>query len=213
MLGRPITATVANLRRIDWSTMSMNFTFVFATGTLEAAPHSIIATVRIADPAAEALVQRRVTDALPNVTAIRVKDAVEAADRILRAVSTAVRATAAITLVAGTLVLAGAVAARHARRVRDAVIMKVLGATRGRILKTYILEYGILGLATAGIAALIGTAAAFAVVTRVMRSDFVLAPEVVAAVAAVATAVTLTFGFVGTWRALGQRPGPLLRNE
>lgn len=213
VLGRPITATIANLRRIDWSSMAMNFTFVFAPGTLEAAPHSVIATVRVSDPAAETAVQRQVTDALPNVTAIRVKDAIEAADRILRAVSTAVRATAAVTLVAGTLVLAGAVAAGHARRVRDAVILKVLGATRARILKAYALEYGILGLATAVVAAVVGSAAAFAVVTQVMRSDFVLAPEVVAAVAAIATAVTLTLGFVGTWRALGQRPGPMLRNE
>ncbi|MEQ9332903.1 FtsX-like permease family protein [Thalassobaculum sp.] len=213
VLGRPITAEIANLRRIDWSSMSMNFIFVFAPGTLEAAPHSIIATVRVSDPTAEAGVQRRVTDALPNVTAIRVKDAIEAADRILRAVSTAVRATAGVTLVAGVLVLAGAVAAGHARRVRDAVILKVLGATRGRILKAYALEYGILGLATAGVAAVIGSAAAFAVVTLVMRADFVLAPEVVAAVAAIATAITLALGFVGTWQALGQRPAPLLRNE
>lgn len=213
VLGRPITAEIANLRRIDWSSMSMNFTFVFAPGTLEAAPHSVIATVRVTDATAEGLVQRRVTDALPNVTAIRVQDAIEAADRILRAVSTAVRATAAVTLAAGTLVLAGAVAAGHARRVRDAVILKVLGASRGRILKAYALEYGILGLATAAVAAVVGSAAAWVVVTTVMKSDFVLAPGVVAAAAAVATAVTLTLGFVGTWQALGQRPGPLLRNE
>lgn len=213
VLGRPITARIASLRKIDWSTMSMNFTFVFAPGTLEAAPHTVIATVRVSDPAAEAEVQRLVTDALPNVTAIRVKDAVEAADRILRAVSTAVRATAAVTLLAGTLVLAGAVAAGHARRVRDAVILKVLGATRVRILKAYALEYGLLGLATALVAAAVGSVAAFVVVTQVMRADFVLAPEVVAAVAAVATAVTLALGFAGTWRALGQRPAPLLRNE
>jgi putative ABC transport system permease protein len=213
VLGRPITGRIANLRKIDWSTMSMNFTFVFSPGVLEAAPHSIIATVRLSDPLAEAMVQRRVTDALSNVTVIRVRDAIEAADRILRAVSTAVRATAAVTLIAGTLVLAGAVAAGHARRVRDAVIMKVLGATRGRILKAYALEYGILGAATAMIAAVVGSIAAFVVVTAVMRSDFQLAPEVVAVVAVVATAITLTFGFVGTWRALGQRPAPLLRNE
>ncbi|MEQ8399220.1 FtsX-like permease family protein [Thalassobaculum sp.] len=213
VLGRPITATIANLRRIDWSSMSMNFIFVFAPGTLEAAPHSVIATVRVDDPGTETTVQRRVTDALPNVTAIRVKDAIEAADRILRAVSTAVRATAAVTLLAGTLVLAGAIAAGHAGRVRDAVILKVLGATRVRILKAYALEYGILGLVTAAIAAVVGSVAAFVVVTRVMRADFVLAPEVVAIVAAIATAITLVFGFAGTWQALGQKPAPLLRNE
>jgi putative ABC transport system permease protein len=213
ILGRPMTATVGNLRRIDWGSLGMNFTFVFAPGTLEAAPHSIIATVHVDDPALEATVQRAVADALPNVTAIRVKDALEGANRILTAVAIAVRATAAVTLIAGTLVLAGAIAAGHARRVRDAVILKVLGATRLRIVKTYLLEYGLLGLSTAVIASMIGAIAASAVVIEVMRGDFVLPVDVLATTALLAMGITVTFGFVGTWRALGQRPAPMLRNE
>lgn len=213
ILGRPITVEVGNLRKIDWGSLGMNFTFVFAPGTLEAAPHSVIATVHVDDPALEAEVQRAVTDALPNVTAIRVKDALDGASRILTAVSVAVRATAAVTLVAGTLVLAGAIAAGHARRVRDAVILKVLGATRRRIVKTYLLEYGLLGLATAAIASLVGSLAAAAVVVEVMRGDFVLPPGVLALTALLAMGITVSFGFVGTWRALGQRPAPMLRNE
>lgn len=213
VLGRPITVQVDNLRKIDWGSLGMNFTFVFAPGTLEAAPHSVIATVHVDDPAIEARVQAAVTDALPNVTAIRVKDALEGANRILSAVSIAVRSTAAVTLIAGTLVLAGAIAAGHARRVRDAVILKVLGATRGRIVKTYLLEYGLLGLSTAVIASVIGSIAAAAVVIEVMRGDFVLPPGVLATTALAAMGITISFGFVGTWRALGQRPGLMLRNE
>lgn len=213
ILGRPITVEVGNLRKIDWGSLGMNFTFVFAPGTLEAAPHSIIATVHVDDPALEAEVQRAVTDALPNVTAIRVKDALEGANRILSAVAIAVRATAGVTLIAGTLVLAGAIAAGHARRVRDAVILKVLGATRWRIVKTYLLEYGLLGLSTAAIASLVGSVAAAVVVVEVMRGDFVLPPGVLALTALSAMAITISFGFVGTWQALGQRPAPMLRNE
>ena len=213
ILGRPITATIANLRKIDWGTLGMNFTFIFAPGTLEAAPHSVIATVHLDDPTAEARVQRAITDALPNVTAIRVSDALEAANRILTAVAVAVRGTAAVTLIAGTLVLAGAIAAGHARRVRDSVILKVLGATRARIIRTYLLEYGLLGLATALIAAGVGSIAAWLVVTHVMRGDFVMAGGVVTSTTVLATAIMLVFGFVGTWHALSQRPGPMLRNE
>ncbi len=213
ILGRPITVTIGNLRKIDWGSLGMNFTFVFAPGTLEAAPHSIIATVHVDDPDAEAVVQRAVTDAFANVTAIRVRDALDAANRILTAVSVAVRATAAVTLIAGTLVLAGAVAAGHARRVRDAVVLKVLGATRWRIVKAYVLEYGLLGLATAVIASLIGSIAASAVVIEVMRGDFVLPPITLATTAALAMTITIVLGFVETWQALGQRPAPMLRNE
>jgi len=213
ILGRPITVEIGNLRKIDWGSLGMNFTFVFAPGTLEAAPHSVIATVHVDDPALEATVQQAVTDVLPNVTAIRVKDALEGANRILSAVAIAVRSTAAVTLIAGTLVLAGAVAAGHARRVRDAVILKVLGATRGRIVKTYLLEYGLLGLSTAVIASVVGSIAAAAVVIEVMQGDFVLPPDVLAVTALLAMGITISFGFVGTWRALGQRPAPMLRNE
>ena len=213
VLGRPITATIGNLRKIDWGSLGMNFTFVFAPGTLEAAPHSIIATVHVDDPSIEAAVQRAVTDEFANVTAIRVRDALEAANRILTAVAVAVRATAAVTLIAGTLVLAGAVAAGHARRVRDAVVLKVLGATRRRIVKAYLLEYGLLGLATAIVASIIGSIAASAVVIEVMQGDFVLPPVTLATTAALAMAITIALGFIGTWRALGQRPAPMLRNE
>ena len=70
-----------------------------------------------------------------------------------------------------------------------------------------------LGLATALIASFLGSVIAFGVVTQVMRSDFVLSVTAVATTAAVATVITLSMGFIGTWRALGQRPAGLLRNE
>jgi putative ABC transport system permease protein len=213
ILGRPIIGEIANTREVEWGSMRMNFTLIFAPGVIEAAPHTLISTVRVSDPSVEERVQKAVSNALPNVTAIRVKEALNAANKILEAVAVAVRSTAAVTLIAGTLVLAGAVAAGHARRVRDAVILKVLGATRIRIVKTYLLEYGLLGLATALIASVIGSVGAWLVVTEVMRGEFVLSIPVVATTAAVAAGITLTLGFIGTWRALGVRPAGLLRNE
>src|SRR3546814_3478550 len=89
-----------------------------------------IATVRV-PPEDEIALQRAVTDRFANVSAIRVKDALESVNRILGSVGVAVRGTASVTLVAGILVLAGAVLAGHRRRVYDAVVLKVLGATRG----------------------------------------------------------------------------------
>jgi putative ABC transport system permease protein len=111
------------------------------------------------------------------------------------------------------LVLAGAVAAGHQRRVFDAVVLKVLGATRRTVAQAFLLEYGLLGLVTAAIAAAVGTLAAWLVLTRIMRADFVFLPGAVIATALLATAITVAFGFAGTWRALGQKAAPLLRNE
>jgi putative ABC transport system permease protein len=212
VLGREVTATIANLREIDWTSLGINFFLVFSPGILDGAPQMHIATARTA-PGEEAALERAVTDRFPNVSAIPVKDALKALGDIVAAIATGMRAIAAITLVAGTLVLAGAVAAGHRRRVYEAVVLKVLGATRADVTRAFLIEYGLLGLATAAIAALLGTFAAYLVLTRVMHQDWTFQPVAVAVTALLATLLTLTAGYAGTWRALAAKAAPFLRNE
>src|SRR6185312_11893112 len=114
VLGRDLTATIANLREIDWSSLNINFAMVFSPEPLDEAPQSFIATART-PPAEEAALERAVTDAFPNVTAIPVKDALATLSSIVAAIAAAVRLTAAATLAAGALVLAGAIAAGRDR--------------------------------------------------------------------------------------------------
>ncbi|MDA1310306.1 MAG: FtsX-like permease family protein, partial [Proteobacteria bacterium] len=213
VLGREITATIANLRHIDWATLGMNFVFVFAPGALEAAPHSVISAVYAEGTEAEEAVQGAVTEKFPNISAIRVKEALENANRILDAVAMAVRTTASVTLLAGIFVLAGAVATGQHRRIHDAVILKVLGATRRRVLFSYLVEYAILGLLTAVVASAVGTVLGYLVVTELMRAEFVASPVVIGLTAGIALLSTVGLGLFGTWRALGMKAAPLLRNE
>ncbi len=212
ILGREIEAEIANLRRIDWARLGINFVMVFAPGALEAAPQTHIATAYVADKDAEAALEGAVAGRFANVSAIRVKDALDAFAALLARIGGAVRVVAAITLVVGALVLAGAVAAGHRRRVYDAVVLKVLGATRRDVLGAYLVEYGLIGLATAAIAALLGTVVAWAVVTQAMSLGWRFMPGAVLAVAALSTLFTLGAGFLGTWRALGRKPASVLRN-
>ncbi|HYB10518.1 MAG TPA: FtsX-like permease family protein [Alphaproteobacteria bacterium] len=212
VLGREVTARIASLREIDWSTLGINFVMLFSPGVLDGAPKTYIATA-MATPEAEEPILRAVTDRYANITAIRVKDALDAVAEILGKASAAVRLTALFTLIAGTLVLGGAIAAEHKRRTYDAVVLKVLGATRRTLLATFAIEYGVLGAAAAAVAAGIGTLAAFLVVTRVMHGSWLFLPGVVALTILGCSVLTLVLGFAGTWRALGQRPAPLLRNE
>ena len=121
--------------------------------------------------------------------------------------------TAAVTLAAGALVLAGAIAASHRRRVYEAVVLKVLGATRGDVTRVFLVEYGLLGLIAALMAAAVGTLAAWLVLTRVMDAPWRFLPGGVAATIAGATLFTLAAGYAGTWRALGAKAAPYLRNE
>ncbi len=212
VLGREITGRIANLRRFDWAALTINFVMVFSPGILEAAPQTHIATVRI-DPAHELDLERKVTDRFPNVSAIRVKEALASAERIVGTMTTAVAAIALVALAAGVAVLAGAVIADRRRRVHDAVVLKVLGATRRDVLLGLVVEYGLIGLLAAVLALALGSLAAAAFVHWGLEGDFVLLPGVALGTAAGGAMLAIAVGLAGTWHALGQRPAPLLRNE
>ncbi|HLZ66147.1 MAG TPA: FtsX-like permease family protein [Aliidongia sp.] len=211
--GREVTGQLGNVRRIDWTSLGINFFTIFSPGALEHAPQTNLATVRAATPADAAALERAVTDRFPNVSAIRVKDALDLVNRILGDLADAVRLTAGITLVVGALVLAGAIAAGHRRRVYEAIVLKVLGSTRRRLALGFLIEYGLLGLIAAGIAACLGTVAAWAVTTQVMKGEWSFDGLRVVETIAASVALTLAVGFAGTWRALGAKAAPHLRNE
>jgi putative ABC transport system permease protein len=215
VLGRNITARIANLRTVDWETLGINFVLVFSPGAFAGAPVTDIATVTYpggGTPAEENALLKAVGDAFPAVTAVRVKDALDAVGQIVTNLVLAIRIASGVTLVAAVLVLGGALAAGHRHRVYDAVILKTLGATRRQLLTAYALEYLLLGLAAVLFGVAAGSLAAWGVVAEVMTLRFAWAggPAIAASLAAVA--MTLLFGLVGTFAALGRKPAAVLRN-
>ena len=215
VLGRNITARVGNLRTVDWQTLGINFILVFSPGTFRGAPHTEIATLTYpgGDTAqAEVTLLKAVAGAFPAVTTVRVRDALEAASKIVLDLAFAIRGASAVALFAAVLVLAGALATGHRHRVYDAVILKTLGATRGRLVAAYALEYLLIGLATAVFGVATGSVAAWLVTTEIMNLKFVLLPLPAVAAAGGALVLTVVFGLVGTFAALGQKPAPVLRN-
>lgn len=210
IMGREIDARIANIRRLDWTSFGINFVLVFSPGLLERAPHTFLATVK-ADGPAETALFRTVTDRFSNITVVRMKDVLTELNAIVEKLGGAVRGAAAVTLVAGLFVLAGALAAEHRRRLREGAILKALGATRRDILAAHLIEYGIVGLAGAALAFLFGWAAAWAMVTQMMNAPFLLSPGIAAATALGGVAATLALGLIGAWQALAAKPAPLLR--
>ena len=155
---------------------------------------------------------KAVGDAFPAVTTVRVKEALDAVGGMVRNLVLAIRGASVVALVAAVLVLGGALAAGHRHRVYDAVVLKTLGATRGRLIGAYALEYVLLGAATALFGVAAGSIAAWLVVTEVMNLSFVWLPGPAAAAAFGALLVTVAFGLIGTFTALGHKPAPVLRN-
>jgi putative ABC transport system permease protein len=212
VLGRDIDLRVASLRDIAWRSLSLNFAMIASPGLLSSAPHGHIATVHVPQ-ASQGTLLRTVTDTLPNVTGIRVADILAALADLLDRVAAALAATGSLTLLAGGLVLIGAVAAGQRRRTQQAVVLKVLGASRAQIRAAWLVEFGVLGLTAGLIAALVGSVASWGVAHYIMESDWTFLPGALAATLSVCLATMLIFGYAGTATALRAKAAPFLRNE
>lgn len=210
ILGRDITATLTSLREVDFSTAGMGFIMVMNESALAAAPHSFIATV-YAEPAAEAAILRDISDAMPNVTAIRVRDAIERVSGLLGGLAAATAWGASATLLTGLLVLIGAAAADLPARRHEAAILKTLGATRAQILLSLTLRAGLLGAAAGAVALFAGITGGWAVSRFVMDTGFsVIWPSALVIVGGGA-GVSLLAGLAFAWGPLGARPARILR--
>ncbi|HYG47927.1 MAG TPA: FtsX-like permease family protein [Allosphingosinicella sp.] len=210
ILGREIEARIGSLREINWDTMGFNFVIVFAPGTLESAPHSFMATISMPE-AQERPFARAVSNAFPSVSAIRVKEVVETVSSMLSQLAVAVRAAASVAILAGIAVLVGALAASRRARTYDSVILKMLGATRPRILAAQAAEFAALALVVSLVALGLGSAAGWYVVVRIFELDWAPDWAMVAATLALGALVTLVLGLLGSLPALAARPARALR--
>ena len=211
ILGRDITARLTSFRKVDFSTAGMGFIMVMNPAALKAAPHSFIATVH-ADATAEATLLRDITDSFPNVTAIRVRDAIEKVSGLLKGLAAATAWGAAATLLTGFLVLIGAAAADQRARRHEAAILKTLGATRARILAGLALRATILGAAAGLVALGAGIGGGWAVSRFVMETDFTIAWTPAIAIVAGGAMISLAAGLAFAWGPMRARPARVLRD-
>jgi putative ABC transport system permease protein len=214
VLGRNLTARLANLRSLDWQSLGINFVMVFSPNTFRGAPVTHIATLTYPGGSTteeETALLKAAAVAFPSVTAVRVRDALEAFGGIVTNLVLAIRGASALTLVVAVLVLGGALAAGHRHRVYDAVVLRTMGATRGQLVLAYALEYLLIGIATALFGVAAGSLAAALVIVQVMNLPFVWLPGPAAAAALAAVAATVVLGLAGTFTVLGQKPAPVLR--
>ncbi len=210
VLGRDITGTITSLREVDFSTGGMGFVLTMNERALAGAPHTFISTV-YAEEEAEAQILRDVAGSAPNITAIRVRDAIDQVSGVLAGLAAATSYGAAATLLTGFLVLIGAAAAGERARTYEAAVLKTLGASRGRILRSFALRAALLGAAAGVVAIGAGIAGGWAVSHYVMQTGFtVIWPSAIAIVLGGVLA-TLLSGLAFAWRPLAARPAQVLR--
>ena len=210
--GVPITGEISSIRSVEWGNMSTNFFMIFSPGALEGAPHTYVATVRVA-PSDEVLLQQAVVAAFPNVTAINIGDVLDSFARVLDRLSLAIRAVALFCVLSGGLVMAAALAATRYRRLYESVILKALGATRGVIARSFAIEYAMLGALGGFLGIALASALSWAVLETVFELSWSLQAGVLALGFLATVTLTLLVGFLSTYRILGHPPLAVLRQE
>ena len=210
VLGLDITAEITSFRVVNFRNAGMGFILSMNPSALQGAPHSFISTV-YAEEASEARILRDLANAFPNITAIRVRDAIEQASGILSNIAAATAYGAGVTLFTGLLVLIGAVAAGERARNYEAAILKTLGASRRQILTSFALRSALTGLSAGIIALFFGALAGWAVATFVFETGFRMIWTAALAVIAAGVGATLLAGLVFASRSLGVSPSRVLR--
>ena len=211
--GVAVPSRVAVLREVEWARFEPNFFVVFPDGPLDDAPQTYVLLSRVDDPLRRARLQRAVVEAHPNISTLDLAQVQRAIEDVLDKVVLAIRFMALFSLAAGTVVLAGAVAASRYQRVREGALLRTLGARRSQLLRILLAEYAVLGALAALAAMLLSTAAGWALVRFVFGGSFALPGPELAALLISVLALTVVVGLSGSTEVWRRPPLEVLRAE
>jgi putative ABC transport system permease protein len=170
--GQTFSATIVNVRKLDWDSMRVNFFVIATPGLLAGAATSYITSFHL--PQAQAQFTNRLSQRFPNMTVVDMSAILRQAQSVLEQVIRAVQLVFLFAVGAGILVLYSALLATQDERVQEAAVMRALGATRSQVLAAQRAEFVVLGL----LAGLLAAAGATAIGFLIARQVFELAPQV-----------------------------------
>jgi putative ABC transport system permease protein len=210
--GRTLRTRLACIERTDSVRMAARFEFLFSQGSLDGFPAIYYGSIRV-KPSAVAAVQRAVYERMPTITVINMADVLEIVQEVVNQIALVVRFVSAFTIVAGAIILASSVAGTRFRRIREVVILKVLGATRRRVAGIFSVEFLVLGAAAGLLGSALATGFAAVVVKRLLKGDFHFNAGADLFSIALTALVANAAGWLASYRILGQKPLEVLRDE
>lgn len=210
--GALVTGRIASIREVDWGSLTTNFFFIFEPGALDRSPITYVATAATR-PEEDLPIQNAVIGALPNVTAINLREVLETIARILKEIIRTVQFMAGFGLLVGLIVLSGAIAATRARRLHEMILFKTLGAARPTLIAMMAVEYGLLGFVAALVGGLLSTGLSWGIVHFFLDIPWRFDPKTLLIGLVATVIVTLLGGFLTTYRILGRKPLAVLRSE
>ncbi len=210
--GHPIRATVCAVHHMDPHRIGARIEFIFSPGVLEGLPSVYYGAARVR-PDAVAALQRTSFARFPTVTVINLADIMDRVQEVVNQVAFIIRFISLFAIFAGATILASSVAGTRFRRIREVVIFKTLGATRGRIAVIFSAEFLILGVVAGIMGSLLATVFSMVVMKQLIKADFHfnVIPNLVAVLLTATIAVAA--GWIASFRILGQKPLEILRSE
>jgi putative ABC transport system permease protein len=202
---------VGAIYRADGQHIGGRVEFVVPSGLLKDQPATWYGGAHI-EPRQVATVERGLFAAYPTITVINVADVLLRIEGVVGQITYVVRLLAGFSILAGLTILASSIASTRYRRMREAVVLKTLGATRMRIVRTFSVEFSVLGLLAGAVGVVFAN-----VLTRILLNRLEVAFHIewgATAIALMGTAVLATAtGWIASYRILGLRPLEVLREE
>jgi len=210
--GVQIPTRVTSLREVTWTRFQPNFFAVFSPPTLQGAPKQYVLLSSVTGAPAVAGLQRDVVTRFPNVSSLDLSLIKESVEKIATKVTAAIRFMALFSLAMGIPVLFSAVAATRRERIREGVLLKTLGATRGQIARILLAEYSLLGLLGSLTGMLLAIAGGWGLTHYVFDSAFTPALGAAALIALTMLALTVTIGLLAGRDVFRETPMSALRD-
>jgi putative ABC transport system permease protein len=202
---------VSAVYRADGQHLGARIEFVLPSGILKDQPATWYGGAHI-DPKQVGAMERALFLAYPSITVINLADVLERIESVVDQITFVVRFLAGFSIFAGLMILASSIASTRFRRMREAVVLKTLGATRMRIVRTFSVEFSVLGLLAGSVGVVFAN-----LLTRVLLHRLELGFHIewrATLIALVGTAVLATMtGWIASYRILGLRPLEVLREE
>ena len=210
--GVEIPTRITSFRHVTWTRFEPNFFVVFAPHVLEGAPRQHVILAEVRDPSAIVFLQRAVVNRFPNVSSLDLTSIKRAVDRIVGRASLAIRFMALFSFAVAIPVLFSAVSATRRARVREGVLLKTLGATRGQIARILLAEYSLLGLLGGLTGMLLSVGGGWAVVHYIFEVQFIPALAPIAGIAVAIVGLTVLIGLLAGRDVFRETPIAALRD-
>ena len=210
--GETIRAHITHLRKIEWRSFAINFSMVFSPGNWQEMPHGYIAAIGV-DESKLGAFQRELTQRFPNVTPIATKDVFDTAQKLLGNISKITVGVAFILIISGMIVLIAAVLEGQRDRIKESLVLRLLGTKRSTLITVFLLEFSSMAAIAVLPAIAIGMLVSHQIVTNLFELEWRWFPGIGIIIASSAFLVSILSGLISIRHILGQPPLQHLRNN